>query len=219
MASCRIGVGREAVKDISPDETVVVIDNLRASSTIVTALHLGIEEIIPVVDDGEAFRLREGGAVIAGEQGGVTLQGYDLGNSPTELIAWYTAKPFARMVLKTSNLIPVLITLPGAVICSSLNLEAVLSYLSGKDVYILAAGGSYGVAEDVGVAMTLSSALNGVRFNQEFVSAFTQESAAAGHLREIGYAADVEYISRLNVYDIVPVFDGRSIKAVGEDND
>ena len=34
--------------DIKPGETIVLIDNLRASSTIVTALAMGIEEVIPI---------------------------------------------------------------------------------------------------------------------------------------------------------------------------
>ncbi len=45
--------------DIKPVETIVLIDNLRASSTIVTALAMGIEAVIPLTDDKKVFQLKD----------------------------------------------------------------------------------------------------------------------------------------------------------------
>ena len=102
------------------NDEIVVIDNLRASSTIVTACAIGVKEVIPVDDDARAFAYRDAGDVIAGEADGVQIPGYDIGNSPVEIERRWRADPFERLVLKTTNLVPILMQLSGAVICSSL---------------------------------------------------------------------------------------------------
>ena len=189
-----------------------VIDNLRASSTIVTALACGVEEIIPVIRDEEAFSLQKKGIVIAGESGGVKLPGYDLGNSPIELLRRAEQQPFKTMAFKTSNLIPLLVALPNAWICSSLNLQAMANHLAEKDVGIIAAGGENGVSEDLAVAIALHSYLNHAPFDEHLIAYFIQESPAAHHLNSIGYAEDVEFAARVNIYDIIPYYDGKTIK-------
>lgn len=210
--NCRIGIGSSLRSDIKHDEVVVVIDNLRASSTIVTALALGIEKIIPVVDDREAFTLKEQGAVIAGESGCIKIAGYDIGNSPVELSHRFQTSPFTSLVLKTSNLIPLLVSLPHALICSSLNMASIAAYCTERNACILAAGGERGVTEDLGVAFALAAHLSKVPFDKDSIVAFTRESRAAQYLCEIGYADDVAFISRVNVYDIIPMYDGGVIK-------
>ncbi|MSS73537.1 MAG: 2-phosphosulfolactate phosphatase [Candidatus Latescibacteria bacterium] len=70
--------------------TVVVIDALRASTTLVTALANGCREIVPVdtVERAMATRKRIGpqGVLLCGERGGLKIQGFDLGNSPREYL-------------------------------------------------------------------------------------------------------------------------------------
>ncbi|MCL4425609.1 MAG: 2-phosphosulfolactate phosphatase [Firmicutes bacterium] len=66
------------------DQTVVVIDVLRATSTIVTALAHGVSAIIPVLTPEEALLIARPGDVLAGERGSQRLPGFDLGNSPRE---------------------------------------------------------------------------------------------------------------------------------------
>jgi len=190
----------------------VVIDTLRASSTIVTALACGVEEIIPVTRDEDAFSSQQQGVVIAGESGGVKLPGYDLGNSPVELLRRAEQHPFKTMAFKTSNLIPLLAALPQAWICSSLNLQAMANYLAEKDVCIFAAGGENGVSEDLAVAIALHAHLNHAPFDEQLIAHFILESPAARHLKSIGYAEDVKFIARVNIYDIIPYYDGKTIK-------
>ena len=213
LGKCRIGIGSSLVHDLNDDdETVIVIDNLRASSTIVTALSLGVEQIIPVIDDREAFILKDKGAVIAGETGCIKIAGYDIGNSPVELIKAYAVSPFKNLVIKTSNLIPLLFTLQRAIICSSLNLSSIANFLNNKRACIVVAGGPRGAAEDLGVAFALAACLTGVSFDKDLTVAFTSESPAAKYLHEIGYGDDVTFISRVDVYDVVPFYDGKVIK-------
>jgi 2-phosphosulfolactate phosphatase len=65
----------------------VVIDVLRASTTMVTALEDGAAAVWPVaaVDDARRLAERLGpAAVLGGERGGERIRGFDLGNSPLE---------------------------------------------------------------------------------------------------------------------------------------
>lgn len=70
------------------NKTVVVIDVLRATSTIVTALMNGAKAVIPVGDMGEASKISQNvdsdNYMLCGEKDGVKIEGYDLGNSPLE---------------------------------------------------------------------------------------------------------------------------------------
>ncbi len=200
-----------SLNDIKSGEQVVLIDNLRASSTIVTALALGIEKVIPLVKDEEAFKIKDDYVLTSGECGGIKLAGYDIGNSPVELESACKNAEYHTLIIKTTNLVPLLLKFPLAVICSSLNLASISGFLNNKKVCIIPAGGKYGKAEDMGVAFALAARLAGTDFNSEMVTCFTLESAAAKHLAEIGYEKDVEYIARTSIYDIVPLFDGEKI--------
>ncbi|MBX7167230.1 MAG: 2-phosphosulfolactate phosphatase [Pirellulales bacterium] len=68
-------------------DAVVVIDVLRATTTMLGALAGGATEIIPclTIDDARAAAASRGGNVLlGGERGGVRIDGFDLGNSPAE---------------------------------------------------------------------------------------------------------------------------------------
>src|SRR3989442_13024933 len=69
--------------------TVLVIDVLRASTTIITALSNGCDAIVPVADPQDARRrateARNGSALVAGERRGERSPRFDLTNSPAEV--------------------------------------------------------------------------------------------------------------------------------------
>ena len=62
--------------------TVVVVDILRATSCITTALGCGIKSIKPVSNLEECLALGNEGYITAGERNGKKVDGFDLGNSP-----------------------------------------------------------------------------------------------------------------------------------------
>src|SRR3972149_9874236 len=84
-------------------KTVVVIDELRASSTIVQALGNGARAVFPVASIPEARKHagQMNGVLLGGERGGLRIPGFDLGNSPSE----YTRDRVAgkTIVLTTTN--------------------------------------------------------------------------------------------------------------------
>jgi 2-phosphosulfolactate phosphatase len=71
-----------------PDEAVVVVDVLRAFTVVPWMLAQGAARVLAVDTPERAFELRSDGladAVLAGESGGAPLEGFDLGNSPSEV--------------------------------------------------------------------------------------------------------------------------------------
>lgn len=83
--------------------TAVVIDVLRATTTITCALAAGAESVVPCLEVEEARRVAAefgADAVLGGERGGERIEGFDFGNSPTE----YTAeKVQGRTVVFTTT--------------------------------------------------------------------------------------------------------------------
>jgi 2-phosphosulfolactate phosphatase len=86
-----------------PELYAVVVDVLRAMTSIVMAFQHGCRSILPVANSEEALAARAAypDAVLAGEQGGLRVPGFDLGNSPRE----FTGKAVGGrdVILTTSN--------------------------------------------------------------------------------------------------------------------
>lgn len=139
----------------------VLLDELRASSTIVRILERGAAAVIPAASLAEARRLaRAHDAVLAGEQRVVRAPGFDHGNSPAEVMA---ADGLAgrTVVLSTRNGTAVLRALPPAdpiVVGCLLNATAVaraaldLARAQGADVGIVCAGRRGAFALDDAIA-------------------------------------------------------------------
>lgn len=95
-------------REVTPDElagsTVVVIDLLRATSTICQALAAGATEVVPYLEIEEALAAAakdRANVVLGGERHGMRIDGFDLGNSPSE----YTPESVAgrRVIITTTN--------------------------------------------------------------------------------------------------------------------
>ncbi|OQY05676.1 MAG: hypothetical protein B6I20_00620 [Bacteroidetes bacterium 4572_117] len=73
----------DLIGNFKTDNTIIVIiDIIRASTTICTALHYGVDEIITFADVELAIDYKNKGYITAGERGGDKLEGFDMGNSP-----------------------------------------------------------------------------------------------------------------------------------------
>jgi 2-phosphosulfolactate phosphatase len=88
-----------------PENTCVVIDVLRATTTIVYALAADARAVIPclTIDDAHAAasKVLSGTAILAGERGGLMIPGFHLGNSPAEFVREKVAERI--VVLTTTN--------------------------------------------------------------------------------------------------------------------
>jgi 2-phosphosulfolactate phosphatase len=124
--------------------TAVVVDVLRATSTIAQALESGYRRVFCCAEIEEARKLRDrlGDAILAGERRGEAIPGFDLGNSPREFL-----EPRAEtLVLSTTNGTRAIVAAArnaGAVLVGSLlNLDAVVgaARTAGTDVEVVCAG-------------------------------------------------------------------------------
>lgn len=94
---------------MTPEEmvggTVVVIDVLRSSTTIVYALEAGATEVIPCLEIDEARAVASqflpSEVVLGGERKGLPIEGFDLGNSPGEYTPYSVGN--RAVVLTTTN--------------------------------------------------------------------------------------------------------------------
>jgi len=194
-------MGVRGAKSTKHNECCVIIDVLRASSTIVTALSHGVKEILITTSIDDALKLKKKRYTTVGERKGVKVPGFDLGNSPVEFLNTIKTHPVKKMVLTTSNLTRVLAHLEAAYICSSLNLTAVSKIFPEQKVNIVAAGGAHGVAEDLGVALALMMSLKGIKLQKGLV-----QKMITRHLSDIGYGDDVKFITQVDKYKVVPLY-------------
>ena len=127
-------------------KVVVVVDILRASSTIVTAVGEGIRHVFPVATLEECAALgREQGCLTAAERDGLPAPGFDLGNSPFGFLT--AGRPHAGRALSistTNGTLALRRSLAAAhvVIGAFLNLEAVAGFARRQqlDVLVVCAG-------------------------------------------------------------------------------
>ncbi len=205
----------------------IVVDALRASSTTVTALSLGAAGVLPVLTVEEA-----GGYVgrahhrVAGERQGAKCEGFDHGNSPTELQREQALLLGQTLVLSTSNGTKMVnISRSGAAVVlmgTALNARAVaeaafeLAAEMQRDIAIVAAG-EYGehAEEDACAARCIARALHALgaecpaeALAEESPAAVFHATASADELRELGYEADIEFCAQQDLFDIAPILVG-----------
>jgi 2-phosphosulfolactate phosphatase len=208
-----------------PEGVPIVVDVLRASSTIVAALWAGAKEVIPVEDEAEALSLgRILGAVLVGERGGRKLEGFDYNNSPSEML---TASLKGRtVVITTSHGTKVMAE--GGIVGSTLNAGAVAEHTMSMDrIYLLAS--DPGVSEedlDASSLIEVMAVMLGRGYFMYQVEQFIQNdeecqemldcirhTPAGEKVARLGYREDVDLICRdVNRFPIVPVYRDGSIK-------
>jgi len=208
----------------------IVIDVLRATSTICQALASGYERVICVGEIDDARALAGEGVALAGERHNVRIEGFDHGNSPREFVAGVAAR--STLVLTTTNGTRLLLAAAArcetVLVASLLNLGAVVeaARATGEDVAVLCAGveGDFAI-DDAYVAGRVAEALGGrpddaaiaaIRLAQTFPSA--EEGIAGGssaaNIRHAGLDDDIPWCARESVLDLVPRVVERAESAV-----
>jgi len=210
----------------------VVIDVLRASTTIVTALANGARCVVPCGDVAAARRAAANFArddvLLGGERGGVRIDGFDLDNSP----AAYTADRVGgkSIVFTTTNGTAALLRSQGAdrvLIGSLVNRRAVVRELAGdaRAVHLVCAGTEGCVtAEDLLAAGAIAAELAGnaggtsSRDDMALIAKelWDAESSSSGRLQralrqsrggrnlvELGFDADIDLAAQVDSIPLV----------------
>ena len=154
-----IDVFPSSVERYVEDHAIVAIDVIRATTMAVTALALGRRCLIARdLDDAFALKAACHPALLAGELGGDQPDGFDLNNSPTELL---TRQGDRMPLVMLSSSGTALMTQAsrskvGAYVACLRNLEAVASYLAGRHprVAVIGAGsrGTFREEDQLGCA-------------------------------------------------------------------
>lgn len=234
----RIDVALLPEQRFDPASSVcIVVDVLRASSSIVTLLERGCERVVVAADIAEARRLGAlaPGHVLCGEVGGLPPEGFAYGNSPAE----FSRLDFSgrSVVLATSNgtrLLAALAPQAAAVMVGCLlNRTAVaraalaLARERELDITVVAsaahAGTTFVLEDALGAAAIADAALeaepglaasDSARFARDAFSVARRDIAAAVrsayHAREladIGLGDDVTYCAQLDVSAVAPVLE------------
>ena len=227
--------GEVAAPDTA-ERTVVVIDVLRATSTIVEAIGAGAKAIYPVGSIEEALRLANNmgrdQVLLCGERKCLPIEGFDLGNSPAE----FTAERVGgrTLVMSTTNGTTAMSLAAGAarvLIAAPLNLSAVVEELARADADpVLVCSGRerhFGLEDAVfagEVAARLMAArpgeweLNdGARAAIALAERFQLDEAlfastvAGRGIVAAGLAEDLAFCAQVDRLAVVPVFQDRQI--------
>ena len=213
---------------------VVLVDILRATTTICTAVGNGVKAIIPVASHEEARRLKAKGFLVASEKDGVQVDFADFGNSAFSFTR--DAIGGKTLVYCTTNGTRALQIARGAssvAIGAFINISAVTEWLGGqqKNVVVLCSGWKNKFClEDTLFAGALTGRLLGTGlFRTECDSAhaamdlwslaegdvlgYVGKAAQRHRLKKLGLDDVIPYSFEPDRVDVVPVFDGTEIKA------
>jgi 2-phosphosulfolactate phosphatase len=206
--------------EIVDAEVGIVVDVLRATSTIAQALAAGYTRVLccSEIEEAQALRNADGAGILAGERECVRIPGFDLGNSPREFL-----EPAGdTVILTTTNGTRALVA--AAQRCERvlagclLNLDAVVdaAHGSGGEVAIVCAGvqGAFAM-DDAYCAGRLAEELGGdpsdaavaaIRLARSFSS--REEGLAASqsarNLVAAGLEEDIAWCARESALDVVP---------------
>jgi 2-phosphosulfolactate phosphatase len=218
-------------------KTVVVIDVLRASSTIITGLVNGARGVIPAEDMGTAGKIAQNldpsRYLLCGERDGKQIEGYTMGNSPSE----YTAEAVLdkTLILTTTNGTKAIARAHMAsvvIIAGFLNADAVVEYLKTveNEILIVCSGWKGRLSlEDMLCAGYIVHALSGGTLPDEakdgaraamglyerYRNELQETVSATNHarrLQSLGYGDDIAFCCTLNRYDVVPKIDDGIIR-------
>ncbi len=224
-----------AARAAAEGRVVVIVDALRASSTIATLLHRGADEVLVVarVQQAHAWREAHPGAICVGERGGRQVPGFELGNSPLAIL---DANVRGRKVVFTSSnaaaCFTAAIRAPSILAGTLLNASAVVRGVAEHRLVeehgaaLVPAGkhedSDFITIEDwlsCGYLLRLFRERNGELVGEEARQAlemaqgleaqdFAREFAAGAHgrhLASIGYGADIPFCTQIDRFDTVPV--------------
>jgi 2-phosphosulfolactate phosphatase len=220
-------------------KTTVVIDVLRASSTIIEALSNGAKEVVPVGTVEFAVKVSGGifggQTLLGGERNTKKIEGFALGNSPSEYtreiisgkaIVFYSTNG-SRAIVKakySSNLF----------VCSFNNLSAVANHLKilNEDVIILCSGNNNFmsledsvcagmlvnklVAIDKNLVLTDSSTSAMTLFKSfgKNIPKFLSETDHGKILIENGFESDLKDCAELDSTEVIPYYSDNTIKVL-----
>lgn len=217
-------------KAVLQGKTAMMVDALRASATIITAIHNGCDRIVPTSEANEAAAIKkisEGNLLLCGEIAAQKVGGFDLGNSPLE----YTQSVVEDRILiyATTNgsvAIKRLAPAEDVLIATFLNATAAAekAHALERDLVIVCAGtgGDFSTDDVLAMGCVVDRLLKvdesvemndlckvGLKLYREARMNILEALEGCGHveyLKQLKLYDDLEYCTREDMFDVVPVY-------------
>ncbi len=216
---------------------VVIVDILRATSSICAAIHNGVKSIIPVSTVEEALQMKQKGYMVASERDGYVLDFADFGNSPFNFTPEKVeGKEIVYSTTNGTRCIHMASHSRAVVIGSFLNISALADWLILQNAPVLIFCASWKdrfSLEDTIFAGALSERLlQSGKYNsvcdavtasvdlwnlaKADLYAYIQKSAQKGRLASKGLDDCIEFCLTADQTHVVPVFQNDSLVDVSE---
>jgi len=214
------------------DNVVIIIDVLRATSSIVTAIDNGCNRIYPVTDVEEAMNVfssinKDGAVLLGGENSCQKISGFHLSNSPSE----YTKETVQGkdIILTTTNGTGAILwaapyahtLLIGSLLNASAVMKKALSYK--KNITLICAGtsGRYSTDDILACGCMLSSiedirkndlcdlsisCINEYELSKNNIKSALEKCYHFKRLKRLGFKSDLEYCIRIDSMQSVPIY-------------
>ncbi len=206
----------------------VVIDVLRATSTMIAALAAGAVAVVPFRAPQEAVAAhaqdgKNSQGLLAGERGGLKIKGFDVGNSPLEMTAARVSGK--RLFMSTTNGTCALLnaqSLGEPWVAALVNRRRVSAALieAGRDVAVICAGqnnefsgedmvAAGAIVDGLGPAVLddcARLALTWFRAHAANLDGLLGDCSHGRFLCEHGFADDVHWCARLDSFSLLPAF-------------
>ncbi|KAF2956838.1 2-phosphosulfolactate phosphatase [Marinitoga sp. 38H-ov] len=211
-------------ENIETHKYYIVIDTLRATSTIATLLSVGASQIT-IIDDYKNIDSKDNNYFLIGERNAVKINGFDYSNSPSDILKNAVNFKNKKIILSTTNGSKALLTAnsKGITIAASLlNLKAVVQYILIKkidDIGIICSGSNGNISlEDVFTAGRILSILakqditylnddSYIALNMANIphARVMQYSSHAQKLKKLGLEKDLKICFNENLLNVVPI--------------
>lgn len=220
------------------NKTVVVVDVLRATTSMVEALQNGANQIIPARDPGEAMgfagHIGRKESLLAGERGGLRMQDFDLGNSPLEFTPDMVKEKTIVFCTTNGTVAIHAARTAGRLLIGCMRNSAAVAKAAAEeemDVIVLCAGtGGECSADDMVAAGGILTALCGELKEEPTLNDFARvcmltysawkkgeaDLSVTTHysrLKELGFDEDLQYCFEQDKTETVPKYENGSIRA------
>jgi 2-phosphosulfolactate phosphatase len=223
--------------------TAIVIDVIRATSTIVEALASGARAVYPTLSTEDAIRIANSlgrdDTLLCGERKGLKIPGFDLGNSPAEFSP--DRVQGTRLVMSTTNGTRAFLAAEDAdrvIAASFLNLTAVVQAAREEERIALVCAGREGlfslddalcagvILRELSTDATMedgdlddaSRAVLSLATSLEPNLALLRSTGAGAALVEVGLEADLAHCAMRDRHSLVPEMRDRTIRISGKES-
>lgn len=213
---------------------VVVIDVLRATSTICTALASGARSVVPVLSLEEALSYKAKGYLAGAERDGEKVSGFDFGNSPLEYASdVVNGKDIVLTTTNGTRCIRMSEDADEVLVGSFLNLGVLCEHLkkSQKPVVLFCAGwkGKVNMEDSLYAGAVLDqieashASVNDsgemmvslYRCVKNELRSYLDHASHARRFRRLGIESDIDYCLRIDAMPVIPVLEGNKLVVYG----